>query len=88
MSITWSILDEVILPQWVWEVLSFDPKHPVRDKFIEIRFLSDMDSFLSELKLKRISGENICKIEVAAKRYAMNKKQNPLTKVLKKQKKF
>ena len=87
MSITWSILDEVILPQWVWEILSFDPKHPVRDKFIEIRFLSDMDSFLSELKLKRISGENICEIEVAAKRYAMNKKQTPFDKGVEKAKK-
>ena len=27
------ILDEVILPLWVREVLSFGPKHPVRDKF-------------------------------------------------------
>ena len=88
MSITWSILDEVILPQWVWEILSFDPKHPVRDKFNEIRFLADMDSFLSELKLKRISGENICEIEVAAKRYAMNKKQTPSDKGVEKAKKF
>ena len=39
------ILDEVILPLWVREILSFGPKHPVRDKFNEIHFLVDIDSF-------------------------------------------
>ena len=43
------VLDEVILPLWVREVLSVGPKHPVRDKFNEIHFPADID--LSELKL-------------------------------------
>ena len=63
------------LPLWVREVLSFGPKHPVRDKFNEIHFLADIDSFLSELKL--IPGEKLCEIEAAAKRYGKNVKQTP-----------
>ena len=39
------ILDKVILPLWVREVLSFGPKHPVRDKFNQIYFLDNIDSF-------------------------------------------
>ena len=39
------ILDEVFLPQWVREILTFGPKHPVRDKFNEINFLADIDRF-------------------------------------------
>ena len=70
-------LDEVILPLWVREVLSFGPKHPVRDKFNEIHFLADIDSFLSELKLNRTPGEKLCEIGAAAKTYAKNVKQTP-----------
>ena len=70
------ILDRVILPLWVREVLSVGPKHPVRDKLNEIHFLADIDSFLSsELKLNRIPGEKLCEIEAAAKIYAENVKQ-------------
>ena len=67
----------MILPLWEREVLSFGPKHPVRDKFNEFHFLADIDSFLSELKLNRIPGEKLCEIEAAAKRYAKNVKQTP-----------
>ena len=82
------ILDAVILPLWVREVLSFGPKHPVRDKFIEIHFLADIDCFLSELKLNRIPGEKICEIEAAAKRYAKNVKQTPSDKGVEKASKY
>ena len=78
------ILDEVILPLWVREVLSFGPKHPVRDKFKEIHFLADIDSFLSEMKLNRIPGEKLCEIEAAAKRYAKNVKHTPCDKGIEK----
>ena len=70
-------LDEVILPLRVREVLSFGPKHPVRDKFNEIHFLADFDKFLSELNLNRIPGGKLCEIEAAAKRYAKIVKQTP-----------
>ena len=69
------ILDELILPLWVREVLSFGPKHPVRDKLNEISFLADIDSFLSERKLNRIPGEKLHEIEAAAKIFAKNVKQ-------------
>ena len=69
------ILDEVVLPLGARVVLSFGPKHPVRDKFNEIHFLADIDNFLSELKLNRLPGENLCEIQAAAKRYAKNVKK-------------
>ena len=82
------VLDEVVLPLWVREVLSFGPKHPVRDKFNEIHFLADIDSFLSELKLNRIPGEKLCEIEAAATRYAKNVKQTPSDKGVEKARKY
>ena len=83
------ILDKVILPLWVREVLNVGPKHPVRDKFNEIHFLADIDSFLSsELKLNRIPGEKLCEIEAAAKIYAENVKQTPSDKGVEKARKY
>ena len=82
------ILDEVILPFWVREVLSFGPKHPVRDKFNEIHFLADIDSFLCELKLNRITGEKLCETEAAAKRIAKSVKQTPSDKIVEKARKY
>ena len=82
------ILDGVILPLWVREVLSFGPKHAVRDKLNEIYFVADIDSFLSELKLNRIPGEKLCEIEAAAKRYAKNVKQIPSDKGVEKARKY
>ena len=78
----------MILLLWVREVLSFGPKHPVRDKFNEIHFLADIDSFLPELKLNRIPGEKFCEIEAAAKRYAKNVKQTPSDKGVEKARKY
>ena len=78
----------MVFPQWVREVLSFGPLHPVRDKFNEIFFLADIDSFLSELKINRIPGEKLCEIEAAAKRYAKNVKQTPSDKGVEKARKY
>ena len=64
------------------------PKYPVRDKFNEIHFLADIDSFLSELKLKRIPGEKLCEIKASAKRYAKNVKQTPSDKGVEKFRKY
>ena len=66
-----------MLPHSVREVLSFGREHPVQEKFNEILFLAEIDSFLSELKLNRIPGKKLCEIEAAAKRYAKNVKQTP-----------
>ena len=81
-------LDEVFLPQWVREILTFGPKHPVRDKFNEIHFLADIDSFLSELNLHRILGGHLCQTEAASKRYATNVKQTTSDKGVEKARKY
>ena len=78
------ILDEVVLPLWVQETIKFGPKHPVREKLNENYFFADIATSFSELKLNRLTGEKLCEIEAAAKRYVKNVKQTPLTKVLKK----
>ena len=39
------ILDEVILPLWVREVLSFQPKHPIRDKKMKFTSLRTLIVF-------------------------------------------
>ena len=57
------ILDEVILPLWVREVLNFGTKHPVRDKFNEIHFVADIDSFLYELKLIEYLEKNYVRLK-------------------------
>ena len=67
----------MILPLWLREVLSFGPKQPIPEKFNEIHFPADIDSFLSELKSNRLPGEKLCEIEAAAKTYAKIVKQTP-----------
>ena len=47
------VLDNIELPEWVYEVLSTGPKHPIRDKFNKTHFLADIDIFLSQLKIKK-----------------------------------
>ena len=69
------------------EVLN-GPKHPVLDKFNEVHFLANIDSFLSELKLNRLLGEKLCEIEAASKRYAKNVKQTPSDKSVEKARKY
>ena len=81
------ILDEVILPLWLREVLSFGPKHPLPEKFKEVHFLADIDIFLSELKSNRLPGEKLCETEAAAKRYAKIVKQTPYNKGVEKARK-
>ena len=82
------ILDEVVLPLWVRESLSFGPKHPVRDKIYDIHFFADLDSFVSELNLNRLPEEKICEIKAASKRYTMNLKQTTSDKGVKKARKY
>ena len=81
------ILDEVIWPLWLREVLSFGPKHPVPEKFNENHFLADIDSFLSERKSNILPGEKLCEIEAAAKRYAKIVKQTTFDKGVEKARK-
>ena len=43
-------LDAVELPKFVLEVLSFGPKHPVRDKINEVHYLTDVDTLVGGLR--------------------------------------
>ena len=36
-------------PTYVTELLSFGPKHPIKDKFRELHFLADMDKLLVDI---------------------------------------
>ena len=78
------VLDNIELPEWVYEMLSIGPKHPIRDKFNETHFLADIDIFLSQLKNQNTSGETLCEIEAAAKAYAKNVRQTPRDKAVEK----
>ena len=82
------VLDEVVLSLWVREVLSFGPKHPVRDEFHKIHILAVIDSFFVRIEVKRLHGEKLCQIEAAAKRYARKVKQAPSDKRVAKARRF
>ena len=82
------VLDNIELPEWVYEVLSMGPKHPIREKFNETHFLADIDIFLSQLKNQKPSGETLCEIEAAAKAYAKNVRQTPGDKAVEKTRKY
>ena len=71
------MLDNIELPEWVYEVLSMGPKRPIRNKFNETYFLADIDIFLSLLKNQKKSGENLSEKEAVAKAYAKNVRQTP-----------
>ena len=82
------VLDNIEMPEWVYEVLSMGPKHPIRDKFNETHFLADKDIFLSQLKNQKTSAETLCEIEAAAKAYAKNVRQTPRDKAVEKTRKY
>ena len=44
------IVDGRELPKFVLDILSLGPKHPVRDKFIEVHFLAHVDELVRELR--------------------------------------
>ena len=50
-------LDDIELPLWVQQVLALGPEHPVRDKFNETHFLTDINIFLWDLKNRKVPGE-------------------------------
>ena len=44
------IIDGRELPKFVLDILSLEPKYPVRDKFNEVHFLADLDKLVRELR--------------------------------------
>ena len=60
------------------KILSLGPRHHVRDKFIEVHFLADVDKLVRELRENKTEGENICKIKTSVKWYAKNVRKTPM----------
>ena len=81
-------LDDVVLANWVQQVLALGPKHPVRNKINETHFLADIDIFLSDLKSCTVPGEALCEIEAVAKANAKRVKQTPSDKGVEKARKY
>ena len=61
------VLDDIILPGFVRDLLAFGPKHPISDKFKELHFLADIDSLIKNLRENNVPGEKLFEIEAAAK---------------------
>ena len=61
------ILDNIILPGFVRDLLAFGPKHPIRDKFKELLFWADIDSLIRNLRENNVPGEKLFENEAAAK---------------------
>ena len=57
------IMDGRELPKFVLDILSFGPKHHVRDKFVEVHFLADVDPLVRELRENKTEGEKLCVID-------------------------
>ena len=70
------------LPNFVLDILSLGPKHPVRDKFNEVQFLADVDKLVRELRENNT--EKLCEIEASSKWYAKNVRETPLDRGVKK----
>ena len=81
-------LDDVVLANWVQQVLALGPKHPVRNKINETHFRADIDIFLSDLKSCTVPGEALCEIEAVAKANAKRVKQTPSDKGVEKARKY
>ena len=77
-------LDAVEPPKFALEVLSFGPKHPVRDKFNGVHFLADVDRLILELRENNTDGEKLCVIELSSKWYVNNVGETPMDRSLKK----
>ena len=63
-------LDNLKLPFFVNDLFSNGPKHPVKDKFIEIYFLADIDKLVNNLRQNGANGKKLCENEATAKSYA------------------
>ena len=64
--------DDIKLPIFVEEFLSYGPKHPIKDKLNELHFLANVDKLVRNLRANELEGEKLCEKEVSAKWYARN----------------
>ena len=44
------------------ELLAFDPKHPIRDKFTELHFLADIDTLIRNMRENNVPSKNCSKL--------------------------
>ena len=79
---TVAVLDNIILPGFVRDLLDFAPKHPIRDKFEELHFLADIDSLIRNLRENNESEEKLFEIEAASKWYSKTITERPLDRAL------
>ena len=77
-------MDGFQLPKFVLDVLSLDPKHPVRDKLNEVHLLADIDGLVRELKENNTDGEKLCEVESSAKWHAKKVRETPMDRGVKK----
>ena len=82
------VLDNIILPGFVRDLLAFGPKHPIRDKFKDLHFIADIDSLTWTLHETKVQGEKLLEIEAAAKWYSKNIRETPLDRALAKIQKY
>ena len=66
------ILDNISLPILVKDLLSYGPKHPIKDNFNEVHFLAKIDKLVRTLRESGTDGEKLCENEDSAKWYAEN----------------
>ena len=79
---TVAVLDDMVLPGLVRDLLAFGPKHPIRDKFKESHFLADIDSLIINLRENNVPGRKLFEIEAAAKWYSKNIRESLLDRTL------
>ena len=82
------VLDNIIFPGFVRDLLAFGPKHPIRDKFEELQFLADIDSLIRNLHENNVPGEKLFEIEAAAKWYSKIIRETPSDRGLAKVQKY
>ena len=72
------IMNGLEFPNFVLDVLSLRPEHPVRDKFNKVHFLADVDKHVRELPDKKTDIEKLCEFEASTKWYAKNVRETPM----------
>ena len=82
------VLDNIILPGFMRDLLAFGPKHPIRDNSKELHFLAGQDSLIRNLRENKVPREKLFEIEAAAKWYSKNIRKTPLDRALAKVQKY
>ena len=68
---------DISLPTFVKDLLSYGPKHPIRDKFNETHFSADIDKLIKTLRENGTDGKKLYEIEASKKWYAKTVRETP-----------